>query len=165
MSYEAPATHTTPAHANVHSEPAVVSTPATGTGSPLVHDAYNPKDPYTTHDEKKLRSSSSLHSQNKRPVDPVMTGETNVLAAKEEEDIEHDKAQRASLWRRIRPFALTALALLILGWWISATIITRHRWYVPTDNSASLQLISLAGLYKQSLLGSSFCTYQAFSLP
>jgi CNT family concentrative nucleoside transporter len=31
---------------------------------------------------------------------------------------------------KYRPFILGALALLILGWWISATVLraTRHRW-------------------------------------
>ena len=35
---------------------------------------------------------------------------------------------------KLRPFILTALALLILGWWVSATILkaTRHRWYVAS---------------------------------
>lgn len=115
----------------VHHEHPVVSTPAVtaATGTPLAADVHH-QTPYGTVDEKKLRSSSSLHSQNKRPVDPAMTGETNVLAAKEEEDIEHDKAKRHNTWRKIRPFALPALALLILGWWISSLMLTRWRWYV-----------------------------------
>ncbi|KAJ3518129.1 hypothetical protein NLJ89_g46 [Agrocybe chaxingu] len=35
---------------------------------------------------------------------------------------------------RFRPFILGALALVILGWWISATVLeaTRHRWIVQT---------------------------------
>ena len=36
-----------------------------------------------------------------------------------------------SLYQRFRPLILGALAALILGWWISATVLkaTRHRWY------------------------------------
>lgn len=75
-------------------------------------------------EEKKLRSSSSVHS-----VDRAAE-----LDAKEERDIEEQKTRRRTLWKKIRPFFLAALALLILGWWISATILpaTRHRWIVQT---------------------------------
>jgi hypothetical protein len=95
--------------------------------------SYRRKAPNNEVDEKKTRSSSSIDSQNRRPVDPAVNGETNVLAAKEEEEIEKQKAKRAILWRKIRPFVLSGLALLILGWWISATVLpgTRNRWYVP----------------------------------
>jgi len=137
------------------------------TTTSLVQDvSYKRKTPYSEVDEKKTRSSSSINSQNKRPVDPAVNGETNALAAKEEEEIEEEKAKQASLWRRIRPFALTGLALLILGWWISATILpgTRNRWYVPLADCTlvplSQPIVSLAGLSKRSLLGSSFCTYR-----
>jgi hypothetical protein len=97
----------------------------------LVQDASNErKAPYNEVDEKKIRSSSSINSRNRRPVDPAVNGETNVLAAKEEEEIEEEQASLARLWRKIRPFALSGIALLILGWWISATILagTRNRW-------------------------------------
>jgi CNT family concentrative nucleoside transporter len=107
-------------------------TPITTTA--LEQDAsYKRKAPYSEVDEKKTRSFSSVNSQNKRPVDPVINGETNVLVAKEEEEIEEEGAKRANLWRKVRPFALIGLALLILSWWISATILsaTRNRWYVP----------------------------------
>lgn len=99
------------------------------TGTLSMNDA---KAVYRTVDEEKLRSSSSLRSHNKRPVDPAMTGEVNALAVKEEEDIENEKAKQHNLWGRIRPFALTLLALGIVGWWISAIIIQRQRWYVSS---------------------------------
>ena len=75
-------------------------------------------------EEKKLRSSSSVHSINRAAE----------LDAKEERDIEEQQTRRRSLWKRYRPFFLAALALLILGWWISATVLpaTRHRWSVHT---------------------------------
>lgn len=42
--------------------------------------------------------------------------------------------QSLGLYSQLRPYLLTALALLILGWWISATVLkaTRHRWIVQT---------------------------------
>lgn len=45
--------------------------------------------------------------------------------------VEDEKAKN----RRYKPYILTGLALLILGWWISATVLedTRHRWYVHPD--------------------------------
>ena len=41
-----------------------------------------------------------------------------------------EKKQPFGLYSQLRPYILTALALLILAWWISATILkeTRHRW-------------------------------------
>lgn len=104
-----------------HTEPVVGTTPA-----PADHNVYEHKDtmPYTS-DEKKHRSSTSV---NKEPV-----ADANAFDAKEEADIEAHREKKAGIWRRIRPFFLTALGLLILGWWISATVLpaTRHRWYVP----------------------------------
>ncbi|KAG8806944.1 hypothetical protein FRC17_004717 [Serendipita sp. 399] len=81
-------------------------------------------------DEKKLRTSSdkdsihSIHAQERE----------RELIAQEERDIEEQRTRRSSVWRKIRPFFLTGLALLILGWWISATVLeaTRHRWIVQT---------------------------------
>lgn len=42
--------------------------------------------------------------------------------------------RRHELYLRFRPYILTGVAVVILGWWISATILkaTRHRWYVVT---------------------------------
>jgi hypothetical protein len=48
-------------------------------------------------------------------------------------DDEADREQRRhELYLRFRPYILAGVALVILGWWISATILkaTRHRWYV-----------------------------------
>lgn len=42
-----------------------------------------------------------------------------------------EEKQSLGLYPKLHPYILTALALLILGWWISATVLkaTRHRWY------------------------------------
>jgi CNT family concentrative nucleoside transporter len=48
-------------------------------------------------------------------------------------DGEDDREQRRhELYLRFRPYILAGVALVILGWWISATVLkaTRHRWYV-----------------------------------
>ncbi|KAF8197985.1 H+/nucleoside cotransporter [Pholiota molesta] len=47
---------------------------------------------------------------------------------------EEDGSQPSVIYAKMRPYLLTGLALVILGWWISATIMhaTRHRWIVQT---------------------------------
>jgi CNT family concentrative nucleoside transporter len=121
----------TPTTDKPRTEPVVTSTPpvTTTTATPAAtHDVHERKSPYHEDvEEKKLRSSSSLEKgqQHHEPItDP------RVLDAKEEADIEETRKKRAGIWRKIRPFFLAALALLILGWWISATVLTatRHRW-------------------------------------
>lgn len=116
----------TPAMSRSHTEPVVGITSA-----PLTHDEYEGKDisPYAA-DEKKLHSSTSLNKEHH-------ITDAAVLDAKEEADIEADRKKQTGIWRRIRPFFLTALALLILGWWISATVLpaTRHRWCVSGPQS------------------------------
>ncbi|KAJ7690616.1 Na+ dependent nucleoside transporter C-terminus-domain-containing protein, partial [Mycena rosella] len=56
------------------------------------------------------------------------------VLAKDTEDVEAARTRRQNFYHKARPFILAALALLILGWWISATILeaTRHRWIVQT---------------------------------
>lgn len=53
-------------------------------------------------------------------------------APKHDVEVAHDSDEEQSpeLYSKIRPYILTAFALLILGWWISSTILktTRHRW-------------------------------------
>lgn len=81
--------------------------------------------------EKKAHSESSDHSESKY-VAPIT--DPAILAAREDADIEANKERKHRTYLRIRPFILCGLALLILGWWISATILpaTRPRWYVTS---------------------------------
>ena len=46
------------------------------------------------------------------------------------EDALHKKKSLVN-YAQLRPFILTGLALVILGWWISSTVLqaTRHRWW------------------------------------
>ena len=69
-----------------------------------------------------LASASSLHSAEKQ--DGFVP--EHVAGAEAADSEEHGE----SIYRKYRPFILGTLALLILGWWISATILptTRHRW-------------------------------------
>lgn len=75
-------------------------------------------------------SSSSVYSNEKAGVvDPEL---------QEKREVEHDNVEveearswRKALYARYRPFILGGVAAVILGWWISATVLkaTRHRWY------------------------------------
>lgn len=138
----------TPTTPRSHTEPIVGITPAPG-----IHNDYEGKNisPHAA-DEKKLRSSASLNEEHH-------VADAAAFDAKEEADIEAERKKQASLWRRIRPFFLTALSLLILGWWVSATVLpaTRHRWCVPGSQSCGIPLMLAEGSFKLCGPGSSFC--------
>jgi CNT family concentrative nucleoside transporter len=57
-------------------------------------------------------------------------GEKVPTSAKDGEDIDAEQERRKALYAKLRPILLAGLATVILGWWISATILTRHRWRV-----------------------------------
>ena len=91
----------------------------------------------TTQDDLVISASptkrASSDNNSLRKNDAVQDKEAQVHAAelaKDEAEVEHDRQARHELYMRFRPFILGAVALLILGWWISATVLpdTRHRW-------------------------------------
>ena len=65
----------------------------------------------------------------KRGPEEGFGGDDIVDGASENREDGHSWNRYVS-WRVWRPLVLTALALLILGWWISATVLkaTRGRW-------------------------------------
>ncbi|KAJ4498373.1 Na+ dependent nucleoside transporter C-terminus-domain-containing protein [Lentinula lateritia] len=74
---------------------------------------------------KTSRSSASIEKQAAKDTGSVPIG-------LEEDDTKVSRS--ALLYQRYRPFILAALAAVIIGWWISSTILqaTRHRWIVQT---------------------------------
>ncbi|CUA74577.1 Solute carrier family 28 member 3 [Rhizoctonia solani] len=58
----------------------------------------------------------------------------HVIAHDDDDEAERKREQRNASYHKYRPFILAAVALVILGWWISATVLkaTRHRWIVQT---------------------------------
>ncbi|KAJ7782883.1 Na+ dependent nucleoside transporter C-terminus-domain-containing protein [Mycena metata] len=78
------------------------------------------------------KGSRSTASLNEKQVHPV-TDHENMLA-KDTEEVEAARTRRQETYHKLRPFILTGVALVILGWWISATILkaTRHRWIVQS---------------------------------
>ncbi|KAF9047319.1 Na+ dependent nucleoside transporter C-terminus-domain-containing protein [Panaeolus papilionaceus] len=74
---------------------------------------------------KRTGSQSSLESTPKEKFD-----EAHDIA----KPVEEEEPARPSFAQRYRHYILAALAIVILGWWISATILqaTRHRWIPQT---------------------------------
>jgi len=74
----------------------------------------------STNSFKKTTSRSSLNSATKEKV----VSDAEVLQKNDDEDT------APGFFDKFRPYLLIGLALLILGWWISATVLqaTRHRW-------------------------------------
>jgi CNT family concentrative nucleoside transporter len=71
----------------------------------------------------------------KRPSSRLSSESTGKEKIPATDDVEiAQEKQSLGLYPKLRPYILTALALLILGWWISATVLkaTRHRWIVQT---------------------------------
>jgi CNT family concentrative nucleoside transporter len=101
----------------------------------LVHDEENPyvknsSSVAVAHRELEpvKRISSESFTNEKHPANPdgpeLRSPITN-------EEADRDQ-RRHELYLKFRPYILTGVAMVILGWWISATILkaTRHRWYV-----------------------------------
>jgi concentrative nucleoside transporter, CNT family len=86
---------------------------------------------YSSHGEpvqrKTSRSGSSEYDDKEKQASAVH--DARVAEDEQEAEAAHDRQHR--VYERFRPFILGGLALLILGWWISATVLkaTRHRWY------------------------------------
>ncbi|KAG2150409.1 Na+ dependent nucleoside transporter C-terminus-domain-containing protein [Suillus clintonianus] len=76
------------------------------------------------------KTSISTTSDEKKATAPVVDVEGDLNGAEKDEETQ----ARKSFDKKLRVVVLIALAALILGWWISATILTatRGRWLVQT---------------------------------
>ncbi|KAJ7874704.1 Na+ dependent nucleoside transporter C-terminus-domain-containing protein [Mycena olivaceomarginata] len=88
--------------------------------------------PAISNEPVQRKGSRSTESFHEKQANPAVDHEA--VLAKDSEEVEEDRTRRQNLMHKLRPFILGGLALLILGWWISATILkaTRHRWIVQT---------------------------------
>lgn len=86
-------------------------------------------DPPTTLKRSRSASNSSIR---KEKASNEQDQELGRVEKDEDEDHNVSQMRREVIYQRLRPFILGGLAALILGWWISSTILeaTRHRWYV-----------------------------------
>lgn len=88
--------------------------------------------------------------------------QTTYLADPESQDSKSD-AVKDTLFTKYEPFILGITAAVILGWWISATVLkaTRHRWYVGASFlilDPNLSHAFLSGLCRLFSRGSLSCT-------
>ncbi|KAG6888005.1 hypothetical protein C0992_009958 [Termitomyces sp. T32_za158] len=84
-----------------------------------------------------VKTSSSAVSITQRGQDVVQRSTESLSKERSDYVYEDSEGKAKSGWlrqigRKVRPFVLPALALVILGWWISATVLkaTRHRWII-----------------------------------
>ena len=106
-------------------------------------------------DQATVRRSPSDSSEiNEKKFD----AEQAIVVAK---DAEEDHPE--TFYTKYRPYVLGALALLILGWWISATVLpaTRPRWYLNKTPLARVNPYSPfeTGLFRLSLRGFLSCMF------
>ncbi|KZS98386.1 hypothetical protein SISNIDRAFT_435467 [Sistotremastrum niveocremeum HHB9708] len=83
------------------------------------------------------RSSASVNSTEKEKVQAQKSSHDAIAAHQvelDDEDVEEHRERRHTRYQQLRPYILVATGLVILGWWISATILpaTRHRWIPQT---------------------------------
>jgi CNT family concentrative nucleoside transporter len=72
-------------------------------------------------------TSGSSYSQEKGPADAEKgVAEPPIYGHRADEESQ----TRHAFWAQYKPFSLAIVAAIILGWWISSTILkaTRHRW-------------------------------------
>ena len=77
---------------------------------------------------RKNSHASTSSISNEKAVDPEAQVAKEI--AQDEAEIEESKARQHAFYAKFRPFILAGLAAVIIGWWVSATIMhaTRHRW-------------------------------------
>ncbi|KAI0070269.1 H+/nucleoside cotransporter [Panus rudis PR-1116 ss-1] len=78
------------------------------------------------------KASRTTDSSNEKIIDPEVQESKEI--AQDQAEIEEARLRRHQFYVKFRPVILGLLAALILGWWISATVLkaTRHRWIVQT---------------------------------
>ena len=112
----------------------------------MATDAPPPGVLITDASQRRVSRSESDSSLHKGPVADPIDKEQQILAheiAKDEEEVAHDRQRRHELYAKFRPYILALTAAVILGWWISSTVLekTRHRWFVLSPQSILCNLI------------------------
>ncbi|CAL1708200.1 unnamed protein product [Somion occarium] len=82
--------------------------------------------------ERKTSRTTGSSITNEKTIDPEVQ-ESKELA-NDDIEVEEARSKREAFYRKYRPLILGGIAAVILGWWISATVLkaTRHRWIVQT---------------------------------
>ena len=115
---------------------------------------------------KRQSSRASSSSITKEKIDKVPSNDPEVFVQNTpNDDDEKPKGLWSRFYGRYRPFVLAFVALVVLGWWISATVLkaTRHRWYTPTYPAAGTRSNTLSvGSSKHFSPGLSSCERACF---
>ncbi|KLO15888.1 H+/nucleoside cotransporter [Schizopora paradoxa] len=92
---------------------------------------------------KRTRSESDSSIHKEAVVTKEHDHDLGQVEKNEDEDYKVSQMRSELIYQKLRPFLLAGLAALILGWWISSTILeaTRHRWIVQTFFAWSFILI------------------------
>jgi hypothetical protein len=79
----------------------------------------------------KTSESPEFSDEKRKSALPPSTSNVEVVHLDEDDRDTASTTKRSAVYARYRPFILGGFAAVILGWWISATILpaTRHRWY------------------------------------
>lgn len=86
------------------------------------------------------RSSHTESLDEKADLKKESSKKSDVEMAKDEDEADDASVARHAWYPKYRPFILAAVALVILGWWISSMMLTRYRWYVELALSCLLRL-------------------------
>ena len=75
-------------------------------------------------------TSGSSYSQDKGPGDAEKGAVDPPVYDRHVDEDDTESQTRRAFWAQYQPFILAIVAAIILGWWISSTILkaTRHRW-------------------------------------
>ena len=92
----------------------------------------------TTQDDLVKRISSDSVTKEKVDFEKGGSGQREDPLRDTPEDFEQQRHNE--LYLKSRPYVLAGVALAIMGWWISATVLeaTRHRWYAYSFGSCSI---------------------------
>ena len=76
------------------------------------------------------RTISGSYSQDKGPGDAEKGAVDPPVYDHHVDEDDTESQTRRAFWAQYQPFILAIVAAIILGWWISSTILkaTRHRW-------------------------------------
>ena len=78
--------------------------------------------------ERNETTSDRFSVDNKDSKVPADTKDLEAAVVRDDTVVEENKGHSPALYRRFRPLVLGGFALLILAWWISATILeSEHR--------------------------------------
>jgi len=99
----------------------------------MAHVEHQIRESQSSSAEKSLSERTMVSSVKEKRSSSEPSAVTVVM---EPERQSEEERKESRFYAKYRPFILTALALVILGWWISSIVLkaTRHRWCVMINH-------------------------------